>query len=153
MKRIKILPVLMLICLPLTGCSESKPENAVTLTITSSYSGNGIDGKSLGSGSFTEELFVQEGDIIYENPEGQWVLDSDKDQYVAYDPDQDIWTESPDTERYAVIAEIKEITEEKVKVVFDELEWELPYGFPKDVDSKYVVYDGINYDYRVVFTK
>ena len=96
---------------------------------------------------------MQEGDIIYENHEGQWVLDSDKDQYVAYDPDQDIWTESPDTERYAVIAEINEITEEKVKVVFDELEWELHYGFHEDVDSKYVVYDGINYDYRIAFTK
>ena len=52
----------------LSGCGKT----GCTMTVLSSYSGTGIDGQDLGSGSFSETFSVSAGDVFYEDYNGHW---------------------------------------------------------------------------------
>lgn len=111
-----------------------------TLTVTTTYGGSGVDGQDLGSGTFTESFRVCEGDTFYETDDGHWLKNScNTMEYISE------------------IAEIVSFGESGVTVSFtdengNKTEAAVGYNTDYGVASTFTVYDGINYEYSILFT-
>lgn len=113
----------------LSGCEKT----GCTMTVLSSYSGTGIDGQDLGSGSFSDTFSVAAGDVFYEDYNGHW-----KRENI-------IGNEN--------ILKIIDISSDGVTVKIDDEEITLQYGRAEFVNSNYTVYDGKNYKYSISFLR
>lgn len=133
-----ILPVMILIMgLCFSGCGKTDKGQGCTLNVISSYGGYGVGGQDLGSGSFTESITVYSGDKLYEWDNGCWR--SEKQPQYSFDPE--------------AIISIIEVADNGVTIQVNGEETTLAYNTEKAVESMYVVYDGINYSYRIFFKK
>ncbi|MBR3267965.1 MAG: dockerin type I repeat-containing protein [Oscillospiraceae bacterium] len=126
----------------LTGRTK---EPGCRLTLTTEYGGTGEDGTDLGSGSFTTEYRVIQGDRFYENMHGRWF--------------QNIRMLYNDSTYYLPILTVTEITEDHVTFVCEGYdgnmkELTVAYGdtLKHPCESCFQVCDGINYSYTVCFT-
>lgn len=113
----------------LSGCEK----NSCMLNVISSYSGWGIDGQDLGSGSFYETFAVSPGDVFYEDYDGHWIRNGKNN--------------------YEEIITVKEINDDGVIIEIGENEITMIYDFSKHIESRYVVCDGINYEYSILFIR
>ena len=120
-----------------SGCGKTDKGGGCTLSVISSYGGCGVGGQDLGSGSFTEAFTVYGGDKLYEWDDGHW--NSEKQPHYGYDPE--------------AIISIIEVADNGVTIQVDGEETTLAYNTEKAVESMNVVYDGINYSYRIFFKK
>lgn len=124
----KFLFVLLFVLL-FTGCSFNEEKS--TIHIHTSYGGCGIDGKTLSSGSFDKSYSVKTGDYLSESSNGKWIKKL--------------------SDKYDVILHIKELNESGVIIEVGEEEISLDYGEKYEINSNYVIYDGINYNYEIYF--
>lgn len=126
--KIRFLCFLLAVCLLFAGCGFSSPK--CTIEIVTSYSGYGVDGQKLESGTFSEAFTVTEGDIFYESSDGEWILNPE------------------DGSKYAgVIAEITVIDDKGTTVLIYGEETLTLYGRKRNIESQMVIYDGPSYDY------
>ena len=117
-----------------SGCKETDDSTKCRLKVVSSYSGWGIDGQDLGSGKFTDTFSVSEKDLFYELSNGHWSKEKKEDTAE-------------------IILSITKIDENGVTIQIGETETVLNYDVSKDIDSRYIVYDGTNYKYTFRFIK
>ncbi len=115
-----------------SGCEVQSDKENCNLTIAVSYGGCGIGGQPLGSGSFTDTLTVCEGDVLYEKYGGHWSKTSD--------------------DHTTPILAITSIDENGVTIRNDGSEYPVCYNNPQSIPSEFVVYDGINYEYKISFS-
>lgn len=130
--------VFLFVCmigLYISGCGKNSSTLSCTLNVVASYSGYGEDGKDLGSGTFTDTFTVYAGDEFYELTGGHWNNENQKND---------------DGE---IIISIKEINNVGVIIIIDGEELSVKYNSPKHIESRYVVFDGLNYEYRIRFTQ
>ncbi len=125
--------ILSVFALLLSGCEDINDTSNCTLTVSSSYSGYGIAGQDLDSGSFTDKFTVSAGDAFYEDFHGHWT------------------TENKNDDKELIIT-IIEITENEVTFINDEKEITLQYNCLQHIDSEYLVYDGQNFEYNISFS-
>lgn len=125
----------MVLGIGFVGCKNAKEETGCVLTVHTSYSGYGIDGTNLGSGSFEEAFPVDIKDVFYEEYGGHWCKNPTK--YLEEE----------------LILTIKEVNEDNVVIQVDDKEMTLEYNCKCNVNSVYVVCDGTNYYYEICFTK
>lgn len=136
--RIKRAMTLVLVCimsLGISGCGNTNRELSCTLNVVATYSGYGEDGRDLGSGTFTDTFPVSAGDEFYEWFNGHW---------------------NKENQRYnnaEIIISIKEINDHGVTINIDDEEIVMPYNTSKDIKSRYVVFDGQNYEYSFSFAE
>ncbi len=121
-----------------SGCGEKennkKTKKSCTMNVTSHYDGWGEDGHSLGEGEFDESFTIKSGDVFYETNDGHWVREQ-RDKYP-----------------YDVIAEIKSVDSAEIVWTHNGNECTTRFDRCSEVESMYVVFDGINYDYKVTFS-
>ena len=126
--KVKIALLLLVVCLLFTGCEAGKPK--CTVKIVTCYSGYGVGGQKLESGTFSKTFTVTEGDVFYESSDGKWVLNpEDKDMYIG------------------VIAEILEVGDDGVTAIIYGEETLTIYGRKRNIKSEMIIYDGPSYDY------
>lgn len=133
MKVSIIMTFLSIIVLCFSGCEDTNDPLSCTLTVSSSYSGYGIDGQNLGSGTFTDTFTVSAGDEFYEDFYGHWT------------------TENKNNDKELIIT-IIEITDNEVTFINDEKEITIQYNCLQPINSKYLVYDGQNFEYNISFS-
>lgn len=131
--RIAVLTVFLVIFF--SGCTAYEADVCCKMTVMSSYSGFGIDGQNLGSGSITKEYTVRSGEKYAENGSGDWYLVSNKGAGEA-----------------TPIMEIISINEKSVTVVFSGTETNVSYNRKLTIPSEITVYDGWNYYYTFSFS-
>lgn len=111
-----------------SGC---KPDGSCCkVTVVTNYSGYGIAGQDLGSGTFTKTFTVKAGDIFYESSDGKWILNP---------KNNDI--------NMGVIAEIKAVDDNGVTAVIYGEETVIIYGTGRKITSDMIIYDGPSYNY------
>ena len=139
-KNILIIFILTTIITVITGCSSSIIEKgpSCTLNVVTYYGGAGIDGQDLGSGSFDKKYTAHEGDCFYESFDGKWLLEKNSTENVI------VKIEKIDVD--GVTINIYKGTEESKE------EKRLNYSINIDVPSTFVVCDGTNYNYEIVFS-
>lgn len=125
--------ILMIFVCAIIFCLSGCEKTGCTMTVLSSYSGTGIDGQDLGSGSFSETFSVSAGDVFYEGYNGHW-----KRENINGNEN---------------ILKIIDINNDGVTVKIDDEEITMQYGRAKYVNSKYTVYDGENYKYSISFSR
>ncbi len=132
--RVKSSIILCLVCMMLllfcTACADAV---SCTLTVVSEYSGYGVDGQNLGSGSFTETFSVSQGDALHEDISGHWSKDAENNA----EP----------------LLTLKTIDEDSVTFTCGIQEITLQYGASQTVPSQHIVYDGRNFTYTVSFAQ
>ncbi len=117
----------------LCGCTIAGKDSKCTLTVVTYYSGWGIDGQDLGSGTFVDTFTVTDGDEFYEWYNGHW---QEEDQNDA-----------------EIILSGKKVNEDGVTVLIDGQEKVLKYDTIEELGSTFVVDDGTNFRYRICFAK
>ena len=132
--RFRSVIILFLVCIIALCISGCESANSFKMTVISSYGGYGIDGQDLGSGEFTEELSVSDGDRLYELTNGHWSL-------------------KPRSDFEVVIISIVDSDDNGVTIKIDDKTTYLNYNKKMNVKSRYAVDDGINYNYSIYFTK
>lgn len=125
----KFIFVVLLILMMCTGCSFNEEKS--TIHIHTSYGGCGIDGKTLSSGSFDKHYSVKIDDYFSESKNGKWIKKL--------------------SDKYDVILHVKDINESGVIIEVGEEKISLDYGEKYELNSNYVIYDGINYNYEIYF--
>ncbi len=121
--KIRFLYFLIAVCMFFSGCVLNKPK--CTVEIVTSYSGYGIDGQNLGSGTFSESFTVSAGDIFYENYYGKWTFNSEDGE---------------------IIAEIAEINDSGAVIVIHGESHTIKYGTGRKVQGM-IIDDGYTYEY------
>ena len=125
--KIRFLYFLIAVCMFFSACVLNKPK--CTVEIVTSYSGYGIDGQYLGSGTFSESFTVSAGDIFYEDYEGEWILNPD------------------DNSKYGeIIAEVTEINDSGAVIVIHGESHMIKYGTGRKVQGM-IIDDGYTYEY------
>ena len=145
MKRLIPAALILSLTLSLCACSHKPDKDTVTMKVRTFYGGYSIAGEDLGHGEFTNEIKgLKEGDCIYESFDGTL-----KTEFR----DEDAW-----------MLKIESIGEDSLEIKIAEVGYRdddtrgsyscsMKYGTEKHFDSMFVVYDGMNYDYLVSFTK
>ncbi len=135
--RVKSNGILCLLCTAMlllcAACSDNSDAVSCTLTVVSEFSGYGVDGQNLGSGSFTETFSVTTNDALYEEASGHWRQNGEK----STEP----------------MLTVKAIDENGVTLISGTQEITLGYGASKTIQSQRIVYDGQNYVYTISFAK
>ena len=106
-----------------------------TLKVETSYSGYGIDGQELGSGTFADTFIVSAGDEFYEWYNGHWNKENKK------------------SNNSNIILSIKKIDNNGIVVQVDGEEMVLKYDTIKSIKSTFVIFDGTNFEHSICFTK
>lgn len=120
--------------------SASVSMEEATLVVETYYDGYGVVGQPLGSGGFIDSFEIKEGDILYENYNGEWFAENDEE-----------------LKGEKQICKILGVTPETVSVLVTDLETgkevekTLSYGETIDVPSRFTIYDGINYSHKITF--
>lgn len=133
-KFLRFVPIIFLILPTLFGCSNGNSGPHCTMTVETSYGGCGIDGQSLGSGSFVETFRVMNNDCFYEDFDGHWMK------------------EPKDMSDEQLIIKICGIEEDGITAVINDKEEKISYSSDCNVSSKFIVCDGINYGYVISFS-
>lgn len=111
-----------------------------TLVVETYYDGYGVAGQHLGSGGFMDSFEIKEGDILYENYNGQWSAENDEK-----------------LKGKTQVCKVLSITPENVSVLVTDLETGMKaektrsYGETIDVPSSFIMFDGINYSHKITF--
>lgn len=127
------------LCLMKQNLTKELQKPRCTLSVTTNYGGSGVFGQDLGSGTFTEEFMITEGDFFGEAADGHW-LKNPRDSYTYKNQivTIDKIDENGITYSYYYYEEMKEAF--------------VSYGESSDLSSTFTVFDGINYDYVITFS-
>ena len=110
-----------------------------TMTVTTNYGGTGVMGQELASGTFTETFTISEGDTFYETDNGHWLKNAN--DILTYE---------------GKIVTVETFDADGVTFTYieydDEKEATVSYETVSEIDSTFVIYDGINYDYTISFS-
>lgn len=112
------------------------------LTLTASYSGYGVAGQDLGSGTIIKAYNITENDIFYEPfMGGIWKLnlkesDSTSNQFSS-----------------STILKINSIEDENIQLEFENKKYIARYDEEIKISSNTHIYDGINYSYKIRISK
>lgn len=121
----------------LIGQGQKEQKELYLATVTTRYSGHAVDGRDLGSGEFTEKFAVSKGDEFYETLDGHWIQDK-----TDFEP---------------TVLKINDIDQNSVSLTFfhegERKETVIPFGGNLNVDSNFVICDGINYTYNISFSE
>ena len=119
----------------LCGCTIAGKDSKCTLTVVTYYSGWGIDGQDLGSGTFVDTFTVSDGDEFYEWYNGHWHEENQKNDNAE------------------IVLSVKKVNEDSVTVQINGQEKVLKYDTIEKVNSTFVVFDGTNFCHSICFTK
>ena len=151
--RIKALICTVLIFAASAACfaackkNETVPEKSVKLEVHAHYSGYGVAGNDLGSGTKIFEITgITEGDIIWEGF-GELKIAEDRDEFKG-EP----------------FLEISSINDDGVVVLVGQGDYTMGYdkgkngynmlyGVGSHFDTTHYMYDGLNYTYYLTFTR
>lgn len=157
--------------LALTGCANSQDnkikeistENAIissvpqTTTVNSDFvmnvtvdeSGYGIDGRDLGHSRSELQYSIEAGDVFYENSDGTWTTNP-----------QELAVMIVKNKENHIILTIEKIEKDDVTVTIrkevvknDRETKTIAYGEYLELSSTFMVFDGINYSYKIEFMK
>lgn len=121
----------------LIGQGKKEQKEIYLATVTTRYSGYAVDGRDLGSGEFTEKFAVSKGDEFYETDNGHWIQDK-----TDFEP---------------TVLKINDIDKNSVSLTFfhegEMTEAVIPFGGNINVDSNFIIDDGINYTYNISFSE
>lgn len=133
----------------LTACKKSEPvpEKRVTMEVHAHYSGYGVTGQDLGSGTNIYEIKgLTEGDMICE---GFGELKPAKDP-SNFSGDPLLQIESINDDGVVVL-----VTQGDYSMGYDRGKYgfNMLYGVGSHFDTLHYIYDGLNYTYYVTFTR
>lgn len=151
--RIKALICTVLIFAAGTACftackkEPAVPEKSVTLEVHAHYSGFGVTGADLGSGTRISEITgITEGDIIKEGL-GELVLVEDREDFKG---DPFLTVSSINDDGVVVL-----VSHGDYSMGYDKGQngYNMPYGVGTHFDTTHYIYDGINNTYFLTFTR